>query len=438
MASLADNEAKRGPVAPDALAARELVRTATASREELVEISLDAIDHRDADLHAWAHIDPSHARRQARSCGSAGILDGVCIGVKDIIDTVDLPTEYGSPIYRGHRPTVDASCVSALSRAGAIIVGKTVTTELAFTEPAITRNPIAPHLTPGASSCGSAAAVADGMVAIAIGTQLSASIVRPASYCGVLGFKPTLGTISTAGIKPASATLDTVGVFARTVDDLALAYCALAPPEELQLAELARPPRLGLVRTAQSDQADTSAHDVFDLVARTVEQAGGTIEDRVTSPPLDALPHAQECVGTYDMARALSHEQLHAPQLLSATVKAMIQQGLEIGPGERAAAITLRDQAAYALPELFGRCDALLTFAVTGEPPSRSSTGDPVFGRAWTFLGLPCVCLPGGLGPNGLPIGVQLVGRHGTDQKLLEIAKWVIQRLPIHNTGKSI
>jgi amidase len=425
--------------APGAAEARELLRSGAATRVDLLDASMRRIESREPILHAWEHLDEGGARAQAGEADRVRVdasrrraavpLDGICVGIKDVIDAVGLPTEHGSPIYRGRRPRADAACVRALRDAGAILVGKTVTTELAFVDPAKTINPLAADRTPGASSCGSAVVVADGMVAVAIGTQSSASVIRPAAYCGVLGFKPTIGTISTAGIKQSSPALDSVGIFARDVADLALAFDAFSPVDARPPDRLDRSPRIGLVRTAQTSSAEFSARAVLEQAAETLAGAGARIDEVRAGAALDALPAAQERLASYDFARALSFERAHAPELLGPAVRDAIEAGMRITPGERADALDLRDRAGVSLPELFGRRDALLTLAVTGEPPPRCDTGDPLFGRAWTLLGLPCICFPAGLGPSGLPIGLQLVGLRGGDRDLLRVAAWVVRQL---------
>jgi Asp-tRNA(Asn)/Glu-tRNA(Gln) amidotransferase A subunit family amidase len=366
------------------------------SAEERVRECLERIEAREGELRAWAYLDADAALAQARARDAEaprGPLHGLPVGVKDVIDTADMPTRYGSPIYEGHRPDRDADCVAWLREQGAVIFGKTVTTEFATYQPPVTVNPHDPERTPGGSSSGSAAAVAAGMVPVAYGTQTAGSVIRPASFCGVAGFKPRHGWASTAGIKRLSERLDTLGTFGRTVADAAL----LAGFE----------PAAGEARIAW-------CRSPWGGEAPEVEEAAARVgADELELPPqFAALPAAQETVMAFDVAQSLEPEWREHRDGLSAVLRDYIERGRETAPEEAEAGAGLRDQCRARLPEVLAGLDALLVPAALGEAPPRSEghTGDPVFCRPWTLLGVPAISVPGLTGPAGMPVGVQLVG----------------------------
>jgi Asp-tRNA(Asn)/Glu-tRNA(Gln) amidotransferase A subunit family amidase len=359
--------------------------------EERVRECLERIEARESELRAWAYLDPDAALAQARARDAEaprGPLHGLPVGVKDVIETADMPTGYGSPIYEGHRPQRDADCVAWLREQGAVILGKTVTTEFATYQPPVTVNPHDPERTPGGSSSGSAAAVAAGMVPVAYGTQTAGSVIRPASFCGVVGFKPRHGWASTAGIKRLSARLDTLGTFGRTVADAAL----LAGFE----------PTAGEPRIAVCGEGEVLEEAARRVGARELE----------LPPQFAGLAEAQETVMAYDVARSLEPEWREHRDGLSQVMREYIASGWEVPEEEAEAGVALRDQCRARLPEVLAGLDALLVPAALGEAPPRSegNTGDPVFCRPWTLLGVPAISVPGLTGPNGLPVGVQLVG----------------------------
>jgi Asp-tRNA(Asn)/Glu-tRNA(Gln) amidotransferase A subunit family amidase len=360
-----------------------------ASAEERVRECLERIEAREGELRAWAWLDADAALAQARERDAEaprGPLHGLPVGVKDVIDTADMPTEYGSPIYAGHRPERDADCVAWLREQGAVILGKTVTTEFATYQPPPTVNPHDPERTPGGSSSGSAAAVAARMVPVAYGTQTAGSVIRPASFCGVVGFKPRHGWASTAGIKRLSARLDTLGTFGRTVADAA--------------------------RLAGFEAAAGEARIAFAGEGEVLEEAAR----RAGAHPLELPPQfgrlaaAQEAVMAYDVARSLEPE--YRSGGLSDVLRAYVEQGREVSEEEAEAGIALRDQCRARLPEVLAGLDAVMVPAALGEAPPRSdgTTGDPAPCRPWTLLGVPAISVPGLSGPNGMPVGVQLVG----------------------------
>jgi Asp-tRNA(Asn)/Glu-tRNA(Gln) amidotransferase A subunit family amidase len=364
--------------------------------EERVRECLARIEAREDELRAWAYLDADAALAQARARDAEtprGPLHGLPVGVKDVIDTADMPTEYGSPIYAGHRPERDADCVAWLREQGAVILGKTVSTEFATYQPPVTVNPHDPDRTPGGSSSGSAAAVAAGMVPVAYGTQTAGSVIRPASFCGVVGFKPRHGWVSTAGVKRLSARLDTLGTFGRTVADAA----RLAGFEPA-----AREPRIAFCRTPWVE------------VAPEVEEAARRVGARELElpPQFASLAPAQEAVMAFDVARSLELEWREHREGLSQVMRDYIRDAREVPAEEAEAAAALRDQCRARLPEVLAGLDALLVPAALGEAPLRSegNTGDPLPCRAWTLLGVPAISVPGLSGPAGMPVGLQLVG----------------------------
>ena len=392
--------------------------------EQLVRSCLERIAERDPVVHAWAHLDPEAALAQARAAdgapGRRSPLHGVPVGVKDIIDTKDLPTEYGSPIYAGRRPATDAACVARLRDAGAVIIGKTMTTEFAYFHPAKTVNPLDPGRTPGGSSSGSAAAVADGMVPLALGTQTAGSVIRPASFCGVVGFKPTHALLDMHGIRPLSARLDTLGLFGRTVGDVELLMGALAggwrPRHPLEA-----PPRVAFARTARWELVDPDARRALEDAARSL-----AAEEVELPAAIEELVEAQETIMAVDVADAMADEYTHHRERLSHELLALIEEGLATEPDAYRAAIGAAEHGAELLPSVLEGHDVLLTPAARGQAPhGLAATGDPVFCRAWTLLGTPTISVPGPVGGDGLPVGAQLVAGPHRDAELLAAARWV-------------
>ncbi len=406
------------------------------SATALTEACLARIKARDPELKAWVYLDPDTARAQARACDAAGPkppLYGVPVGVKDIIDTADMPTAYGSRVYRDHRPAADADCVARVRAAGGVILGKTVTTEFAYRHPfGETRNPHAPEHTPGGSSSGSAAAVADFMVPLAFGTQTGGSIIRPASYCGVYGYKPSFDTFSLRGVKPLASSLDTLGHFARSVEDLALLGSVLSPRIAAELDDWSGAPRIGIARMAEWPQAGAATVAAVEGAARRL-QAAGTVVGEASSPPAFAeLLEAQKTIMDREALQALSTERAQHAELLSDELAAILDRAEKIPLERYEQALATGRTARARLEALFAGHDVLLTASAPGEAPrGLGFTGDPVFNRVWTLLHVPCVNIPGARGPNGLPVGVQLVARPGEDRRLLAAAKWVAARLEV-------
>ena len=392
------------------------------SRRRL-EAQLACIEAHEATVQAWIQRTDPAALRAALDQAGPGPLRGFTLGVKDIMDTAELTTERGSPIYAGRRAGVDAACVTLARRAGAVVAGKTATTEFAVLTPTVTTNPLDPSRTPGGSSSGSAAAVAAGMVRVALGTQTAGSVIRPASFCGVAGFKPTYQRVPLAGVYPFAPSLDTVGYFANTVPDLARVHLALtgeaAPAGQVGSG---RRLRIGLYRSHQFPRADPHSVAALESAAAVWRAAGAEVEDLEDLAELAEVADHAQTIMLQEGWRSLAWERTHHPGLLSAGLTTLLAQGeatTAAGYNEAQRAVQL---ARRAFDATMARFDGLLTPAVAGEAPPLDSTGDPVFCRVWTALGAPALTLPAGMGTAGLPIGVQLIGARWADGALLAVA----------------
>jgi Asp-tRNA(Asn)/Glu-tRNA(Gln) amidotransferase A subunit family amidase len=426
------------PYEYSASAAAAEIAAGRLSAETYVSSCLERIAARDDDLLAWAFVDPrlalKHARERDRN-ERRGPLHGIPVGFKDIFDTVDFPTEYNSPIYKGHRPAWDASCVALTGRAGGIVMGKTATTEFAYRNPAPTRNPHNLSHTPGGSSSGSAAAVAAFMVPIAIGSQTGGSTIRPASYCGVVGYKPSFGVINRTGVKPVSESLDTVGVLARTVEDVALfthAVTGLAHPDFR--AATAGAPRIGFCRLPCWDEGDSCMHEKLELAASTLARKGAKLSELVLGKEFDAISDDQVAINDYEVARAMAFEYERHRDRLSAPIREIIERGYRVSRERYEVALgnAMRYRASFA--QMMKNYDFVLTPAAAGEAPEGlAQTGSASFNRLWTLLGVPCLTVPAYKGPRGLPIGVQIVGAYGSDCDTLAWTQWTRRRLEEHS-----
>jgi Asp-tRNA(Asn)/Glu-tRNA(Gln) amidotransferase A subunit family amidase len=398
--------------------------------EALVAACFERISARDAQVKAWAFADREHALAQARALDRGpkrGPLHGVPFGIKDVIDTADQPTEYNSPIWRGHRPKADAACVAQLRSAGCVILGKTVTTEFANNHPSQTLNPHDPKHTPGGSSSGSAAAVADAMVPLALGTQTGGSVIRPAAYCGATAIKPTFGSINRGGLKMLSEALDTIGIFSRSSEDLALALSVLSGRTvgEKQNGKA----RIGLCRTPRWKDADAPTQANLESAAKRLARAGASVREFELPAGAVDLFDKHKHVMAYETARSLAWEYQNFPEQLSSTLKARLDEGWKISRADYDAMRETARRCRRALAEQMREFDFLLTpSAPSAAPASLASTGDPVFNRAWTLFGVPCVTLPHGEA-GGLPLAVQLVGAHDTDMALIAWAQWAEKKL---------
>jgi len=414
-------------VAPGVAEAVARLSRRELTAEELVRQCLARIDAREGEVQAWEVIDREGALREARRIDGLSqrpLLCGLPVGVKDLIDTADLPTAYGSPIYRGHRPARDAACVRALREAGAVVLGKTVTTEFASYRPGKTRKPHDPSRTPGGSSSGSAAAVADGMVPLALGTQTAGSVIRPASFCGVVGWKPPLGALSLEGVRPLAPSLDTLGFFVRSIEDVPLALAVLSRSALKPIPQ--RQPVLALCRTSLWASAEPSTRAAVESAARRLEQTGAEVRELVLPPSFDRLAEAQAVIMGAEAAVSLAKERGERRQDLTAKLLEVLDAGAARTQAELHGAQRLAGQCRAEFAALTQPFDALLTPAAVGEAPvGLDSTGDPIFSRIWTLLGAACATLPVLRGPAGMPLGLQLVARPNGEDELLAAARFV-------------
>jgi amidase len=413
--------------------------------EAVTHSFIDALHEREKEVRAFAWIDAPRALETAREFDRVdwrGPLHGLPVAVKDNIDTADIASEYGSAIFLGHVPQADAACVAALRSAGAYVFGKTVTAELANFTPGPTRNPRGPDHTPGGSSSGSAAAVAAHMVPFALGTQTAGSVIRPASYCGVVGFVPTRGVVPRAGVKAVSDTLDVVGAFARSVEDVALVTASLALQSQWQHAHgRAQAPAIAWTATPWSAQLAPSMLAALERVARLLAGRGARVREiawpydaKDGQPPFTRLADAQRTVQLFETARALGPEAQYRRELLSQRLTALIDEGRTIGAADYVAALQLGRDCAAGIDHLFGDAEVLLVPSAPGEAPlGLGATGDPQFNRPWHFLGGPQINVPVphdiAHGESGLPLGLQVVARPGDDERALASAGWIESQL---------
>jgi Asp-tRNA(Asn)/Glu-tRNA(Gln) amidotransferase A subunit family amidase len=438
------------PSTLSAVEAARRMREGLLTAEELVGACLERVRELEPRVQAWQFLDEAHALAQARSADEhrrsgepVGALNGIPVGIKDIIDTSDMPTENGTVLHAGRTPRRDAAVVARLRAAGAVIMGKTVTTECAYFHPGKTRNPHNPEHTPGGSSSGSAAAVAAAMVPVALGTQTNGSVIRPASFCGVYGFKPSHGLIPRTGILALSRTLDHVGVFARTLEDLALVTEELVGWDEgdpdtrprarvpfgaVLAEEPPLAPMFAFVKTPLWERAEPDTREAF---AELVAALGAQCEEVELFPSAGEAWDWHRTIMEAEMAHNLEREWRTGRERLSDKLRALLERGREVRAVEYQRALAMIRPVVESFDELFmQRYDAILTPAAPGPAPrGLDSTGDPAFCTLWTYTGLPAVTLPLARGANGLPIGVQLVGRRGFDARLLRTARWLVEKV---------
>jgi Asp-tRNA(Asn)/Glu-tRNA(Gln) amidotransferase A subunit family amidase len=419
---------------PDAtmLSALDLARRIEAGEltpAAVIDLCAEAIAAREAEIGAFVALDVAGARQRAQASAQAlksGPLCGLPVGVKDIFDTADFPTEYGSPIYAGHQPAGDCAAVSLLRRAGGLVLGKTVTTEFAHMQPGKTRNPRNLEHTPGGSSSGSAAAVAAGMAPIATGTQTGGSVIRPAAYCGVAGFKPSYRLLPTVGIKCFSWSLDTVGLFAAGVADVAFATAAFSERDLRVDRQAPGTPSIAIVRTHLWDQASDAMHDAVEKAARAAEAAGARIEELTLPPSVEEAYRAHSTIMNYEAFRALAFEYDQRRDLLGPLLRKLLDDAAKISADDYDAARRTTKRARHAVNELLGEAKFILTPSAPGAAPrGLSSTGKPIFNSLWTLMGVPCVNVAGFSDDAGMPLGVQIIGRFGRDRATLEAALFV-------------
>ena len=433
--------------------AREAIDQGLLSSAELVEACFARIDELEDSIGAWAHLDRDLAMEQARAADDIrfrgkpmGALHGLPVGIKDIIDTADYPTERGTVLHQGRRPERDATLVSLLKEAGAIILGKTVSTEMAVFSPGKTRNPHNPVHTPGGSSSGSAAAVSAAMVPLAVGTQTNGSVIRPASYCGVFGFKPSFARISRHGVLTQSPPLDTIGVFARTLGDLALIADvlmrfdgqdeAMIPVAPLDIGgvlaqEVPANPHFAFVRTPVWDQVDANAKDGFrELIEAVNEQQEKTVDILDLPQAFEQLHEDHRKVMEADLARNFADEYSRGKDELSEVLCEMIERGQQVSDNDYDSAVARQADYDGLLEEILDEYDAILTPATPGPAPAGiEATGSPVMNTIWTFCGTPALNLPLFQSEQGLPFGVQIVGARDDDARLFRSAAWLLDIL---------
>jgi Asp-tRNA(Asn)/Glu-tRNA(Gln) amidotransferase A subunit family amidase len=400
------------------------IESGELSAEAAIGQSCEAIDAHDKTIGAFV------CRVENARAASTGPLRGIAVGIKDIIDTSDLPTEMGSPIYRGWRPRADAPVVMMLKQAGATIVGKTTTTAFAALDPTATVNPRNPYHTLGGSSSGSAAAVAAGMIPLALGTQTGGSVIRPASFCGVAAIKPSFRMLPTVGVKCYSWSLDTVGLFAAGVKDLGCALSAIANRPELMPGAAIERPRIGVVTQDFAGAPETAGGEALRVASVAAERAGASV--RVLALP-DIVAEAWRIHPTlqeFEAHRALAWEYLTHRDLMPTRLRAKLDETAGILPAAYDEARGVANRARKALAKMFDDVDALLTFAAPGAAPKGlTSTGDPRFNRLWTLMGVPCVNVPAAIAEGGLPVGVQVVARFGNDAGVLAVARFIEEAL---------
>ncbi|MGH8661127.1 MAG: amidase [Burkholderiales bacterium] len=432
------NLAALKPAAPLVeLTAAEIAASVASGRttcEAVARAHLARIEEREPQVLAWQYLNPGQVLEQARALdrrGARGPLAGVPFGIKDIIDTCDMPTEMGSPIYAGHRPRGDAACVALSRKAGGLLMGKTVTTEFANRHPGKTRNPHDPSRTPGGSSSGSAAAVAAGMVPLAIGTQTTGSTIRPASFCGVFGYRPTWGDLRCVGVKEAAGSLDTLGLLARSIEDIALYRDVLLGADPEPIPREARAPRIGFCRTHFWPRVEPGTRQMIEDAARRLARAGAQVKDVELPAEFQEIEDTHLAISSYEFARNFTWEIENHWDRISETLRnGRLKHGLACSSGRYRNAREHAERCRALMPQAFADCDVLLTAAAAGEAPvGLDATGDASFCLIWTTTHVPSVTLPVFTGPHGLPVGVQLVARRNADRALFAAARWAFQAL---------
>ena len=413
----------------------DAIARGSATAETVARACLDHAAERDPQVHAWQYLNPDLVLKRARAldqAGSRGPLHGVPIGIKDIIDTHDMPTEYGSPIYKDHQPKSDAACVALSRKAGGVIMGKTVTTEFANRFPGKTVHPMDPTRTPGGSSSGSAAAVGDCMVPLAIGTQTTASTLRPASFCGCIGYRPTWGDIRCHGVMEAAGSVDTVGLIARSVEDIALYRDVLLgiAPQPLA-AKIIDAPRIGFCRTPFWDQCEATTQKSLEDCAAKLAKAGAKVNDVTLSQEFAGIDDAHRWVSSFEFARNRAWEIDHHYEMISEALRNhRLKDGLACSFDKYRDARSFLARARRRLHDVFKDYDVLLAPSASGEAPiGLNATGNASHCLIWTSTHVPCMTLPLFRGPNGLPVGAQLIAKRNDDRLLFEVARWVTAKI---------
>ncbi|RPJ70212.1 MAG: amidase [Desulfobacteraceae bacterium] len=420
--------------------AAQAIRRGDLSSEDLTRALLDRIERHENTVQAFQWMDPQkaldlarRADRELKSGEKPGALHGIPLGIKDIIATRGIPTTMGSPIYAGHVPAQSAALVLRAEAAGAFVLGKTVTTEFAYFTPGKTRNPWNPAHTPGGSSSGSAAAVAMGFLPGAVGTQTNGSMIRPAAFCGVVGYKPTSGFISLSGVHPFSPSLDQPGVFTRSVVDAACLATALAEPETgigCDVPVMVQPPRLAAVRSPVWHLADPYAQEHFLKMVARLRSAGASVEEQELPPSFKDAHAVHRTVMTGEGARVFAELQGRDRARLSPRLNALVDEGRGISDADLARGLERKDQFAGELDAFLSGLDGVVTPSALGEAPADlTQTGDPAFCTIWSLCGVPAVTIPAGRGPAGLPLGLQIAGPRRADGQVLAAAKWCEERI---------
>lgn len=422
------------------LTATELVTAIRAGRATCEAVTRSCLEHiaeREPTVQAWQYLNPDQAIAEAKlrdQSDKRGALIGVPFSVKDIIDTADMPTEYGSPIYAGHQPMADASCVALSRKAGAVLLGKSVTTEFANFHPSKTRNPLDPARTPGGSSSGSAAAVADHMVALSIGSQTSGSTVRPASFCGVFGYRPTYGDLRCVGIKESAGSLDTLGLIARSIEDIALYRDALLAVTPKAIASDLPAPRIGFCRTHLWPLLEPTTQALFESAAARLAALGARVADVELPREFEAIPDYHRLISGFEFSRNFSWEIENHWELISTTLRnGRITDGLDCSHDTYLEARGAAEHSRQRLAEIQSSYDVLLTACATGEAPvGLHTTGNAKLALIWTTAHVPAVSIPVFTGPNGMPIGAYIIGKRNQDRALFAHARWIHRQLTAH------
>ena len=411
----------------------KIISGGECSAEEVLVACLSRIEEREETVKAWAHIDKELILTYAQTLDNGpviGPLHGVPIGVKDVLNTADMPTQMGSPIYRGYKAKTDAACVAILRAAGAIILGKTVTCEFAGSFPGATTNPHNSNYTPGGSSSGSGAAVADFMVPAAFGTQTGGSVLRPAAFCGTVGYKPSYNMINRAGLMFAAENLDTIGLLTRTVDDADLLMSVLLKRPLSKTLPRKAIATIGLCRTHLWEMAsDETIFAVNDSVERLKAKNARFIE--ITLPPsFQHLNDARNIINDFERSRVMADHWYNDRELLSENIQGQLERGLSMSYKTYKKALNLAQKSRHEIKGIFDQVDFVLAPSTHGEAPfGLDSTGDPKFQGLWTILHVPTITLPTHSGPNNLPVGIQLIGYNHRDEHLLSWARWVLENL---------
>ena len=412
----------------------EAIRGGQISALEVAIACIERIEQREPDVQAFESFDADKALTAAKALEAVGpdsVLCGAPIGIKDIIDTVEYPSRCGSPIYSNRTPHADASCVALCRAAGANIFGKMVTTEFAYFSPGKTRNPHNLSHTPGGSSMGSAAAVADYMLPFAFGTQTAASVTRPSAYCGVIGYKASYGNFDLQGVCGLAPSLDTLGFITRDLRDIPLMRSVLCgDTASLVRIDDSSKIRIGFVRTPHWAMAEESTQHLLEDTARNLSQSGAQLSELQLPPAFSDLANLHNSIMSFEVARARSYEFTQHRELLSEQFSALVENGFGLSYQEYLKAKTRIAEVSQLLKQLFDQYDVFLVPSAPGEAPyGLRTTGDPIFNRMWTVLGVPSITLPAGNGDHGLPLGVQIVGAFNNDNQLVSIANWIRKQL---------